>query len=415
MPLIDVRITQGDYWKGSGKGGGQVGYWVYIVFVCIFGILGLDHLLLRSPMTFLLKALTMIPLLGFWWLYDIAQATGEWELIKEHGIGIPIYGPMGIGKGIFINENSTNVSPPDIPRPWAFIAYVFFTMLFSMFPLNKIVVGDYMGAVAQLLMYFPGMLFFGIGVFLAMGWGLYDLYRIFFDTRGVLEKGVARIPPATWWPFKMDPYAKRASLGPLKNDPDTPTLLGKILALPGQAVDATGAAIKGVGEGVAAISKGTGQAVGAVAGATGEVVAGGITAVKGVTVDVVQAGAQAAQTTAAVAADTAKKVITTGGDVADAAGGVAIQGARAATNVVTLLPKIGAAMDAASKNQKGGAIIYGDASISSSVLLFSVGLLAACGYVMYAFRKTMDEARNDRQDDSPPDPSAVRKSSKADR
>ena len=58
MPLIDVRITQGDYWKGSGKGGGQVGYWVYIVFVCIFGILGLDHLLLRSPMTFLLKVLT---------------------------------------------------------------------------------------------------------------------------------------------------------------------------------------------------------------------------------------------------------------------------------------------------------------------------------------------------------------------
>jgi hypothetical protein len=277
-------------------------------------------------------------------------------------------------------------------------------MLFSMFPLNKIVVGDYVGAAAQLLMYFPGMLFFGIGVFLAIGWGFYDLYRIFFDTRGVLEKGVARIPPATWWPFKMDPYAKRASLGPLKNIPEEPTLLGKILALPGQAVDATGAAMKGVGEGV-----------GAVAGATGEVVAGGIAAVKGVTVDVVQAGAQAAESTVAVAADTAQKVITTGGDVADAAGGVAIQGASAATKVVNLLPKIGVAMEAASKNQKGGAIIYGDASISSSVLLFSVGLLAACGYVMYAFRKTMDEARNDRQDDSPPDPSAVRKSSKADR
>jgi hypothetical protein len=179
-------------------------------------------------------------------------------------------------------------------------------------------------------------------------------------------------------------------------------------------VDATGAAIKGVGEGVAAIGKGTGQAVGAVAGATGEVVAGGITAVKGVTVDVVQAGAQAAQTTAAVAADTAKKVLTTGGDVADAAGGVAIQGATAATKVVTLLPKIGAAMEAASK-QKGGAMIQGDASISSSVLLFSVGLLAACGYVMYAFRKTISESRNDRQDDSPPDPNTIRKSSKADR
>jgi hypothetical protein len=139
---------------------------------------------------------------------------------------------------------------------------------------------------------------------------------------------------------------------------------------------------------------------------------------KGVTVDVVQAGAQAAQGTVAVAADTAQKVITTGGDVADAAGSVAIQGATAATKVVDLLPKISSAMAAAaavSKNQKGGAIVYGDASISSSVLLFSVGLLAVCGYVMYAFRKTMDESRNGRQDDSPPDPSAVRSTSKANR
>ena len=407
MPLIDIGITQGEYWKGSGKGGGQVGYWVYIVFVCIFGILGLDHLLLRSPITFLLKLLTMIPLLGFWWLYDIAQATGEWELIKEHGIGIPLYGPMGIGKGIFINETATNLSPLDIPRPWIFIGYVLVTIIFSMFPLNKIVVGDYVGAAAQLLMFFPGILFFGIGVFLATGWGIYDLYRIFFDTRGVLEKGVARIPPATWSPFNMDPYAKRGSLGPLKNIPEQPTLLGKILDLPGKAVDATGSAMKGVGDGVAVVSR-----------ATGEVVAGGITAMKGVTVDVVQAGAQAAQGTVAVAADTAQKVITTGGDVADAAGSVAIQGATAATKVVDLLPKISSAMAAAaavSKNQKGGAIVYGDASISSSVLLFSVGLLAVCGYVMYAFRKTMDESRNGRQDDSPPDPSAVRSTSKANR
>jgi hypothetical protein len=56
-----------------------------------------------------------------------------------------------------------------------------------------------------------------------------------------------------------------------------------------------------------------------------------------------------------------------------------------------------------------------DPAFSSAVLIFSVVLLAFGGYVLYSFRKASDLNRNDRQDDSPPDPSAVRKSSKADR
>ena len=410
MPLIDIGITQGDYWKGSGKGGGQIGYWMYLVFVVVFGFLGLDHLLLRSPMTFLLKLLTMIPLLGFWWIYDIAQVTGEWELVKEHGIGIPFYGPMGIGKGMFINEKGTNLAPLDIPRPWLFVAYVFLTLTFFVFPLNKIVVGDYTGAFAQMLMYFPGMLFFGVGVFLAAGWGMYDLYRIFFDTRGVLEKGVARIPPATWWPFSMNPYAKKGTLGPKKDDPVTPGIVEAVAGIPLKVVNAYGNAVDGIGKGASMVGQ-----------ATGAFVATGIGAANEMTVGIASSAAKSAQGVTQQAAKTAQGVTQQVGEsaiqVIQAGQDVAVESAGAVDKLVDLVPKITKALDSASvvKLQKGGAIMTSGSSSSASVLLFSVGLIAVCGYVMYAFRKTEMGTRNDGPDDSPPDPDTIRKPSKATR
>ena len=99
---IDVGVTQGKYWDGA-----QIPYWLYLLFVIfpLTGLLGLDHLLLRSPQTFLLKVITMVPLFGFWYFYDIAQAVGERDLVEKYGIGVPYYGPIGLGAGMFINKD----------------------------------------------------------------------------------------------------------------------------------------------------------------------------------------------------------------------------------------------------------------------------------------------------------------------
>mgnify|MGYP000396885918 CR=1 FL=1 len=79
--LLDVKLTQGAYWKGT-----QIPYWLYMALTIfpLTGLLGIDHLLLRSPWTALLKFLTMIPLLGYWYFYDIAQVTGEHDLIEKY-------------------------------------------------------------------------------------------------------------------------------------------------------------------------------------------------------------------------------------------------------------------------------------------------------------------------------------------
>ena len=220
MTLLDVKLTQGSYWKGA-----QLPYWAYMVVVVLIGGLGLDHLLLRSPYTFLMKLL--IPTFGFWYLYDIAQVFGERELVEKYGLGVPWYGPIGLGAGIFINKDASNLSPPTIASPWIYMIYAVLSIFFFVFPLNKIIIGDYAGCIAHICMYTILALFsLGLTAILAICWGIYDAFRVLFDTKGLFEKGAARIFPAT---LVMDPYFNKGALGPEPGPPDpNPGFFNKI-------------------------------------------------------------------------------------------------------------------------------------------------------------------------------------------
>jgi hypothetical protein len=206
---FDIGITQGSYW-----GGAQVPYWLLKIMTVCFGLVGFDHLLLRSPLTGLLKFISIIPLFGFWYFFDLAQVFGEQEFVEKNGFAIPFLGPQGIGAGIFINKDGSNLAPPDVAKPWTFMMYALATILFTVLPLNKILIGDYFGALWQIIMY---SFFFTPLFLLALFWGFYDEYRVFFDTRGLIEKGAARVIPASWI---LDPYFKRNALGPLPSPPD---------------------------------------------------------------------------------------------------------------------------------------------------------------------------------------------------
>lgn len=206
---FDIGITQGSYW-----GGAQVPYWLLKIMTVCFGLVGFDHLLLRSPLTGLLKFISIIPLFGFWYFFDLAQVFGEQEFVEKNGFAIPFMGPQGIGAGIFINKDGSNLAPPDVAKPWTFMMYALATILFTVLPLNKILIGDYFGALWQIIMY---SFFFTPLFLLALFWGFYDEYRVFFDTRGLIEKGAARVIPASWI---LDPYFKRNALGPLPTPPD---------------------------------------------------------------------------------------------------------------------------------------------------------------------------------------------------
>lgn len=309
MTLVDVKLTQGSYWKGA-----QLPYWVYMVVVVLLGGLGLDHLLLRSPYTFLMKLL--IPTLGFWYLYDIAQVFGERELVEKFGLGVPWYGPMGLGAGIFINKNATNLSPPTVAKPWIYMIYAILSIFFFIIPLNKVLIGDYAGCIAQICMYTILALFsLGLTGILALCWGIYDAFRVVFDIKGLFEKGAARIFPAT---LVMEPYFNKGALGPDPMPPVKPeeqkSLLSKIISYiigvytfgPRMAIGAATSAAKFVGNTAATTAK----EVTTVAGdAVKEVTDTAVDTVKGVKDTVVQKGENTVKALNSVSGGLASKAI----------------------------------------------------------------------------------------------------------
>jgi len=180
-----TEVTTGDFWEGP-----QVDPFSYTLMVTLGGFFALDHLYLRSPKTFLYK-LILNAFTGIWYFYDVAQVFGEWDHIKMNGIAIPGYGPLGIGKGIFIvkdkdgnpikNKNGLEITPSKAKglTPGWFVVFAIFTILFFPFGLNKAVLGDSTGAIVHFLLGF-----ILIGAFL----GIKDLYKLFADTRSLFNK-----------------------------------------------------------------------------------------------------------------------------------------------------------------------------------------------------------------------------------
>ena len=411
--LLDIKLTQGTYWKGS-----QIPYWLYMTFAIfpITGLLGIDHLLLRSPWTAFFKFITLIPLLGFWYFYDIAQAAGEREFIEKYGLAVPFYGPTGIGAGMFIGKDIP-ISSPEIARPWRYLAYVFTSTLLLITPLNKVILGDYVGAFLQLIMYVLFPL-----TFLAIAWGFYDAYRIFFDQRGLFEKGGARVLPASWI---LGDYFKRSALGPLPDEPvksSAPSwwpfrFASAVAEIPIVAAKATSGVVglvanEGVQDAKEVMHSGTG------------VVKESIAAADTIVKSSVQPLATAAEKAGVAAIKTAELLeklpniaekVTAGLGNPDVIAKKVAESSKAqipAAPAIPAAPVIAAAppmvaAPAMAAVMKGGALSNGmEPSVSSSVLIFSVALLAFSGYVIYTFRKTLHKTTDD--DDTPPEPGSVR-------
>ena len=438
--MLDIKVTQGSYWKGA-----QISYFVYILLTIFFGLFGLDHLVLRSPLTAILKFLSIVPLLGFWYFYDIAQALGERDYVEKFGIAVPFYGPTGIGAGMFSGTKGIPEAPKNIPGPWRYFAYVLTTCIFLVFPINKFVLGNYIGGILHILMYILFPL-----TFIAIAWSFYDVFHVIFGTRGLFEKGVPHMVPAS---MLLGPYFRRDAIGPYPPPPPPPPtwfqrLFTAWLEVPisaGKTVSKTidvgrDATVGVVDTGITtseSVVKGVGSAVEGVGSATKAVTTGVANAVVGEVKDV-----------AKEAGDVASTAIQTAKVATDAVAGTVAEGAKAAEGTASLLQKIPAIgekvasemadpnklIEAAKKStpdvptnigsgalataaatgaaQAGGALtLLSDMpSVSTSVLLFSVALVAFSGYVFYTMRNTYKKP--EKSDDPPREPATVRGPSK---
>jgi hypothetical protein len=211
--------TQRDFW-----GGPYYQYWMLIVATVLLGIVGGDHLFLRSPTSALLKLIINVLGLGIWWIYDIIQIVGEKETVMKHGLSAPIIGPLGIGAGMFVDNQ------PDAPKakaPFRYLAYL--PLLFFPYGFDRLVAGDTNGAMAKffasvffVLTYitwfiiFPTFPVFPLHPILFL-WNLTDLFKAVFQPKKFFTTGLARFMPFSWF---MSPEGLN-KLGPV-DVPDQP-------------------------------------------------------------------------------------------------------------------------------------------------------------------------------------------------
>ncbi len=177
------KYTRKNYW-----GGPWYPYWTLIVITICGGFFGLDHFWLRSPTSGLLKILVNILGLGIWYIYDMIQIIGDQNNVMNYGLSAPMVGPLGIGAGMFVDnqpEAATSKSP------FRFFAYLALVCL--PFGFDFLIAGDSNGAFARFLTSLIPF-FWPIGFI----WGSINMLKAFFMPTSVFEDGTSRMFPMTW-------------------------------------------------------------------------------------------------------------------------------------------------------------------------------------------------------------------------
>jgi hypothetical protein len=188
---MSVGVSQIEYWREASKptatnttapekqvkeGGPGATYLSYDVFMALSilgGLFALDHLYLRSPLTFLAKLIVNLLTFGAWWLYDASQAVFNRDVVKVFGLGIPGMGPRGIAAGVLAND------VPD-KKHMSFFLYGLALFLGGIFGLDSFVVGDKQSGIIRLVCLITGIL-----APIAIFWWLFNIGKFLFKTKDV--------------------------------------------------------------------------------------------------------------------------------------------------------------------------------------------------------------------------------------
>jgi len=196
-------VSQSPFWMGAYEpnnnnneedGSPKAVYLSYDVFLgltILGGFLALDHLYLRSPLTFLSKLLVNFFCFGIWWLYDAVQAVFHKEVVQVYGLGIPCLGPKGIAGGVFSKEK------PD-KKHMSFFIYAFVLIFLGVFGGDSFLMGDKNSGIIRALALFSVFL-----APIAIGWWAYNVFRFFTNTQKVVQEngsffGVPEVKPKSW-------------------------------------------------------------------------------------------------------------------------------------------------------------------------------------------------------------------------
>jgi hypothetical protein len=161
--------------KGDSSGT-YLSYDIFLVLSVFGGLIALDHLYLRSPHTFLAKIAVNFMCFGAWWLYDAMRAVFHSNVVKLHGISIPVVGQTDIGAGVF-------GKPEPSQKHYRFLVYAVSLIFGGIVGADSFVVGNKMDGFIRLICFLTAILA-PISIFI---W-VKNLILFFTNPPGVLAK-----------------------------------------------------------------------------------------------------------------------------------------------------------------------------------------------------------------------------------
>ena len=157
-------------------GARYLSYNIFLVISLLGGFLALDHLYLRSPLTFVAKLAVNLTFFGVWWIWDAAQALFNEPVVRVYGLGIPGLGPQGIGAGVLAEEK------PD-GKHMRFFTYAVALIFGGLIGLDSFLVGQTRLGFFRLI----ATLTFVLLPVSGLDWG-YKMYQFFFNTKAVVAE-----------------------------------------------------------------------------------------------------------------------------------------------------------------------------------------------------------------------------------
>lgn len=186
---MSSSVSQLEFWReassdkneknGADEGGPGAAYLSYNVLMGLSflgGFFALDHLYLRSPVTFLAKIIINFFCFGIWWIYDATQVIFNSHAVKIFGLGVPGIGPQGIAAGVFAN-------PVADKKHMMFFIYSLCLLLGGAFGLDSFIMGDNRTGFIRLICLFSVIL-----APVALGWWIYKLFNFFVYTKDVISE-----------------------------------------------------------------------------------------------------------------------------------------------------------------------------------------------------------------------------------